>query len=290
MPAVSTAAGFSPTARRRSPKRVLASTNQVSGTAASASQTRTEWPATMPPKRSGPSSGGVRPPCPYQALPTIAVSPAASMLMATPETIWLPRWLIAAKPCTSASATEAPVPAASPIQAESVAAAAAAAAKAATSILPSRPISTTPERSDHRPARQAARSGIESRRAESKIVRIKPRSMASGPCQLPAHQHAGHSAPEQSVERAGEQDDDASDHHHHVAGDVRLLEGQFRAALIENAEQEGRQDDAGRMGAAHERHRDADEAVAGGELEHQAVLIAHELVHREAARERARQH
>ena len=34
------------------------------------------------------------------------VEPAAMKLMATPETIWLPRWVIEAKPCTSASSTE----------------------------------------------------------------------------------------------------------------------------------------------------------------------------------------
>ena len=46
------------------------------------------------------------------------------MLMATPETIWLPRWEIAAKPWTRASAVEARMPAARPAQAEPVACAA----------------------------------------------------------------------------------------------------------------------------------------------------------------------
>ena len=54
-------------------------------------------------------------------------------------------------------------PAASPTQAEPVSAAAAAAAKAAASILPSKPISTTPERSENRPARAARTSGAASR-------------------------------------------------------------------------------------------------------------------------------
>ena len=44
------------------------------------------------------------------------------------------------------------------------------------------------------------------------------------------------------------------------------------------------------MRAAHERHGDADEAVAGGEFEQQAVLVAHELVDREAAGQRAGEH
>ena len=36
------------------------------------------------------------------------------MLRATPETIWLPRWLMQAKPCRSAKASEAMMAAASP--------------------------------------------------------------------------------------------------------------------------------------------------------------------------------
>ena len=38
------------------------------------------------------------------------------------------------------------------------------------------------------------------------------------------------------------------------------------------------QHDADRMGAPHQRHRDADEAGAGGEVEQQPVLHAHDLV------------
>ena len=70
----------------------------------------------------------------------------------------------------------------------------------------------------------------------------------------------------------------------------RLLEGELGAALVEHAEQERGEHDADRMGAAHQRHRDADEAVAGGEVEDQPVLVAHELVDREAAGERAGEH
>ena len=45
------------------------------------------------------------------------VEPAAMKLMATPETIWLPRWVIEAKPWTSAISTEITIAAARPIQA-----------------------------------------------------------------------------------------------------------------------------------------------------------------------------
>ena len=58
----------------------------------------------MAPKRSSAGSDGVRPPCWNQACPRMMVEPAAMKLMATPDTIWLPRWVIEAKPWTSASA------------------------------------------------------------------------------------------------------------------------------------------------------------------------------------------
>ena len=76
------------------------------------------------------------------------VEPAAMKLMATPETIWLPRWVIEAKPCTSESMTDISMPMPSPIQADWKTAAAAAPAKAPASILPSSPMSKTPERSE----------------------------------------------------------------------------------------------------------------------------------------------
>ena len=47
----------------------------------------------------------------------------------------------------------------------------------------------------------------------------------------------------------------------------RHVEGQLRAALVERAEQDRGQHDAERVVAAHQRHRDADEAVAAGEVE-----------------------
>src|SRR6266850_1593891 len=64
-----------------------------------------------------------------------------------------------AKPCTSPTSIAAPIPAARPAQAEPVTAAVAAAANADASILPSRPISTMPERSAKRPPRAASTSG-----------------------------------------------------------------------------------------------------------------------------------
>ena len=92
-----------------------------------------------------------------------AVSPAASMLIATPETIWLPRWVMRGEAVHEREGDARPaMPASKPDQARCRRrCAAAAAAKAAASILPSSPMSTTPERSDHSPARQARSSGID---------------------------------------------------------------------------------------------------------------------------------
>ena len=89
---------------------------------------------------------------------------------------------------------------------------------------------------------------------------------------------------EQLLQRAGEQDDHAPDHDDHVAGDVGLVEGELGAALVEHAEQQRGEHDADRMDAPHQRDGDADEAVAGGEIEQQPVLHAHQLVDRESAR------
>jgi hypothetical protein len=89
------------------------------------------------------------------------------MLSAMPETTWLPRWVMQAKPWSMEMAIEKAMPAARPRSAEPVTAAQAAAAKAAPSILPSRPMSTTPERSANRPASAASTKGVARRSVES---------------------------------------------------------------------------------------------------------------------------
>ena len=91
------------------------------------------------------------------------------------------------------------------------------------------------------------------------------------------------------LERAGEQHDQALDDDDHVAADLRHVEGERRAALIEHAEQDRGEDDADRMRAAHQRDRDADEAEAADEFEDEPVLVAEDDVDRDAAGERARQ-
>ena len=89
------------------------------------------------------------------------------------------------------------------------------------------------------------------------------------------------------LQRAGEEDDQALDDDDHVARDRRHVEGELGAALVEHAEEERREHDADRMRAAHQRHRDADEAGALHELDLQPLLVAHDRVQRHHAGERA---
>ncbi len=70
------------------------------------------------------------------------------MLMATPETICSPRWVMVAKPCSIAISTETMMAARRPTHGEWNSAAKQPAANAADSILPSRPMSNTPARSE----------------------------------------------------------------------------------------------------------------------------------------------
>jgi hypothetical protein len=69
-------------------------------------------------------------------------------LIATPEMSWLPFRVIEARPWRRASAEDAAIAATRPIHAEPDTAAMAPAAKAAASILPSRPMSKMPARSE----------------------------------------------------------------------------------------------------------------------------------------------
>ena len=67
------------------------------------------------------------------------------------------------------------------------------------------------------------------------------------------------------------------------------MSNESAAALVEDAEQDGCEDDADRMVAPHQRDRDADEAEAAGEFEEDAMLIAQELVGPDSTGERAGQ-
>ena len=64
------------------------------------------------------------------------------------------------------------------------------------------------------------------------------------------------------AQRPREQDDEPLDDQQHVAGDGPELQIEFAAALVEGAEQQAREHDPDRMVAAHQRDRDAGEAVS----------------------------
>ena len=93
------------------------------------------------------------------------------MFTARPLTIWLPRWVMQAKPCTSAMQTDTPAAASSPSQTDPLRLATAAAANALPSSLPSSEMSMTPERSEKSPARAQKMSGAASRRVASRVSR-----------------------------------------------------------------------------------------------------------------------
>ncbi len=85
--------------------------------------------------------------------------------------------------------------------------------------------------------------------------------------------------PHHVVERPGEQDHQRLDHHDQLARD-RGPERQLGAALVEKAEEDRRQEHPERVAAAHQRHRDADEAGALDGVQHQPLGLAHHVVDR----------
>ena len=133
-----------------------------------------------------------------------------------------------------------------------------------------------------RRAPAAPRRAARARRGEDVNEAIRPASLAGRAAPAPRRAGAAcSSAP-------ANEDDQPLDDHDHVAGELRHVEGELGAALVERAEQDRRQHDADRMDAAHQRHGDADEAGAAEEVEQQTMLHAHDLVERHQARQRAR--
>src|SRR3984885_12766638 len=189
----------------------------------------------------------------------------------------------------SEKTTAAAAPAKRPSHTLPVNVAAAAEANAPTRILPSSPMSTMPERSDQRPAKQARMSGTARRMPEAKTTtKASNHSMAYRPSdgrlrRAPCEQCRDGTA-EHVLERAGEQHDEALDHDDHVAADLGHIDRERLTALIEDAEQDRGQDDADRMGAPHERDSNADKAEATDEFEDQPVLVAENDIGRDAAR------
>src|ERR1700677_2285229 len=194
----------------------------------------------------------------------------------------------------SEKTTAAATPASRPSHTLPVNVATAAEAKAPTRILPSSPMSTMPERSDQRPAKQARMSGTARRMPEAKTtMKALNHSMGRHPsdgrlCRAPREQGRDR-ASEHVLKRTGEQHHQALDHDDHIAADLGHIDRERLAALIEDTEQDRRQDDADRMRAAHKRDRDADEAEPADKFEDQPMLVAQNDVGRDTAGERARQ-
>src|SRR5215467_12242204 len=165
-----------------------------------------------------------------------------------------------ANPCTSPTSTADAIPAARPTHAEPVTAAVAAAANAETSILPSSPMSTIPERSAKRPPSAASTSGAAPRAVAAassartrRLSLIPPFSSALGArLRRPAEERVERRA-QRVLEGAADQDDQPLDDHDHVARELRHVERELRATLIERAEQHGGDDDADGMIAPHQR-------------------------------------
>ena len=103
------------------------------------------------------------------------------MLMATPLTTWLPRWVMQAKPCSSAITSAAMMAAATPAQAEPVTAEVAAAKNAAISILPSSPTSMMPLFSENSPPMAHSTSGVATRRVAASIRKTREKRSSITP-------------------------------------------------------------------------------------------------------------
>src|SRR3984957_14988684 len=194
----------------------------------------------------------------------------------------------------SEKTTAAATPATSPSHTLPVNVAAAAEANAPTRILPSRPMSTIPERSDQRPAKQARMSGTARRMPEAKTtMKALNHSMLASPsdgrlCRA-SREQSRDGAAEHVLQRAGEQHHEALDHDDHVAADLGHVDRERLPTLIEDAEQDRGEDDPDRMRPPHERDRDADKAEPANKFEDQPMLVAQDDVGCDAAGERAGQ-
>ncbi len=113
-------------------------------------------------------------------MPSTTVRPAAVIVMAMPITTWSPGWLTQAKPCSIDSARPTATAAVMASANEPLAAPTLAAANAVASILPSRPRSMTPARSDkvlasaHRISGVATRKRRCDQRADEHFIHSRP--------------------------------------------------------------------------------------------------------------------
>src|SRR5471032_1963510 len=178
------------------------------------------------------------------------------------------------------------MPAATPYQGFCVAKATAAETNAEARILPSRPMSITPERSANRPAMPAKISTGALRTVDTRMLPIWRSSKVMTVSLFPFDQ-GGDGGGVEVFHRAAEQDDQALDEDEGLRRNVLLFQRQVEAALDQRAEQHGRQEDADWMLPSHQRNRDADEARAADEVQRQVVGRAHDGVDRTQAGQRA---
>src|SRR5262249_52325369 len=152
-------------------------------------------------------------------------------------------------------------------------------------------------RSAHRTARRARTGSAASRRARSPTS-AAPRASASPPSGLPRDDAAAaaldrEQGPEPGSrevgERARERDHKSLNDHDGLPRDRRDFESELGAALIERAEQQARQNHTERVVAPHQRDGNAAEAVAGGEIQDQAMMHAGDLVDADKSCKRARE-
>src|SRR5471030_1225096 len=128
-----------------------------------------------------------------------------------------------AAPCSSASTSAAATAAATPSQAEPLTDETAAAKKAAISILPSRPTSMMPLRSEKSPPMAQSTSGVATRRVAARVNRTRV-AVSPTVALAPSRQQILQPGARQVREGAREQNHQPLDHHHHLAGDGRDLE------------------------------------------------------------------
>src|SRR5919108_325688 len=138
-----------------------------------------------------------------------------------------------ATPCSSAISTPTTTAPSNATQADPVTTAMQADAKAVASILPSRPMSMVPERSEKTPAMAANTSGVAMRKVADRMESVwSQKSSMSGRLRQDraAIEHRidpRHPRPVHIGERAGEQDDEALHGDDHVTRDGRDLERQL---------------------------------------------------------------
>src|SRR4051812_3463836 len=192
-------------------------------------------------------------------------SPSAMMLMATPETIWSTWNRIVATAWMAATTTPATMAIRSPVAAPKRSAPQAP-NQVPNTIIPSRPMLTTPERSLNSPPRVARNRGVNARMAEAITARPMswPRKSST---LLDLLQTTAGGGPRRQLERDhdGEQDDALQD------GDqlLRDLGAQPDPGRgpVQIAEQQCRPDDPGPGVAPEQGDRDAGEPVAAHVVE-----------------------